>query len=113
MDNLRGGDDTGAATLGSLRFGNTFHTYSGDTFCKPPKPPACIDLPSIPALLNPRIQECVSLADTYCIVAGVTWDTAGRCLLRAAAGQRAAQRGESLPAVMEEGAVPAVPWLGR
>jgi hypothetical protein len=104
MDNLRGG----GATPGSMKvdaqahtsFGNTVHTYSGDTFCKPPKPPACIDWPSVPALLNPRIQECVfladtqtsfieiaieagilrsgkgSLADAYCIVTGVTWGTA-------------------------------------
>ena len=65
-------------------YGNTVHTYSGDTFYKPPPPPpdttnnvpaaACaISWPTPPILLNARTQECVSLAQTYCTVACVTW----------------------------------------
>ncbi len=90
MDNLRGGDATGKATPGAMEvdskthtgYGNTVHTYSGDGFYKPVPPtadtvpdvtPCAIQWPTPPALLNARTQECVSLAETYCTVACVTW----------------------------------------
>jgi hypothetical protein len=80
MDNLRGGDATGQATPGAQEvtsekgdvsgFGNTVHSYSGDTFystmCR-------ISWPKEVHITNARVQQCKSFAENYCTVACVTW----------------------------------------
>ena len=90
MDNLRGADATGLATPGAQEvtsaqgdvsgFGNTVHTFSGDTFYDVAP---CIVWPSSGyQVTNSASATCKSLAENYCIVDDVTWGLASCKVLR-------------------------------